>query len=154
MGLGGLERHGVERHGMELGPVELTAAPHRPVAEMNGARRMASAALLTAFAVVSTLTGGVLGHASGGVKEDPALVAAAERAGTAQMAVIVREARPASSGAEALIRRMGGRVTHELPIIGSFSDHEEHAWHVKVRQIAAEGPWTLHVYAVCWRRMP
>ena len=35
--------------------------------------------------------------------------------------VIVRESRPASSAAERLVDRLGGRVTHELPLVDGFS---------------------------------
>src|SRR5439155_5205029 len=35
--------------------------------------------------------------------------------------VIVREADPASSGAEDLVRSLGGHITHELQIVGGFS---------------------------------
>src|SRR2546423_717018 len=54
-------------------------------------------------------------------KADPRLVAAARAAGSAEVPVIVRETAPRSDAAEALVRGVGGHVTHELPIVGSFS---------------------------------
>jgi hypothetical protein len=53
-------------------------------------------------------------------KADPAL-ADARRAPSSTLPVIVRESTPASTLAEALVRRLAGHVTHELPIIGRFS---------------------------------
>ena len=57
----------------------------------------------------------------GTTKADPALVSAAHAAPASTLHVIVREATPSSTLAEGLVRRLGGRITHELPIIGSFS---------------------------------
>jgi serine protease AprX len=54
-------------------------------------------------------------------KADPALLKTAEQAGPAPISVIVRESRPRSDRTEALVRRLGGRISHELPIVGGFS---------------------------------
>jgi len=52
---------------------------------------------------------------------DPSLVSLAARDPGAQVRVIVREANPSSETAERLVRANGGRITHELPIVGGFS---------------------------------
>jgi serine protease AprX len=54
-------------------------------------------------------------------KIDPGLLRAAGTAPNSVLSVIVRETAPASSDAEAFVRRLGGKVTHDLPIIGGFS---------------------------------
>jgi serine protease AprX len=54
-------------------------------------------------------------------KVDPSLLTASRRSPYAMERVIVRETMPPSDGAERLVRSLGGRVTHELPIISSFS---------------------------------
>jgi serine protease AprX len=52
---------------------------------------------------------------------DPSLVSLAAKDPGAEVSVIVREANPSSETAERLVRANGGRVTHELPIVGGFS---------------------------------
>src|SRR5688572_10176474 len=54
-------------------------------------------------------------------KADPALLHEAWAHPSSSLPVIVREVSPASDEAEETVRRLGGTVTHELPIIGSFS---------------------------------
>src|SRR5207244_3075198 len=54
-------------------------------------------------------------------KADPALYAQANANPGRTFPVIVREQRPASSAAEDLVKGMGGRVTHELSLVGGFS---------------------------------
>ncbi|MFN2544890.1 MAG: S8 family serine peptidase [Actinomycetota bacterium] len=54
-------------------------------------------------------------------KADPALYALAGSHPDSTFSVIVREAQPSSSSAEDLVRMLGGRVTHELRIVGGFS---------------------------------
>jgi serine protease AprX len=52
---------------------------------------------------------------------DPALASQAAAHPSRAFSVIVREQAPASAAAEGLVRSLGGRVSHELPIVGSFS---------------------------------
>jgi serine protease AprX len=52
---------------------------------------------------------------------DPGLVTQATKDPDAQLHLIIREVNPASDMAERLVRSIGGRVTHELPIVGGFS---------------------------------
>jgi serine protease AprX len=54
-------------------------------------------------------------------KLDPSLWRAAHDHSSATIPVIVRESDPHSEAAEALVRGLGGTVTYELPMIGSFS---------------------------------
>ena len=54
-------------------------------------------------------------------KTDSHLLAQAARHPTARLPVIVRETAPRTSTAERLVRALGGRVTHELNIVGGFS---------------------------------
>ena len=54
-------------------------------------------------------------------KADPALYRAAQAAPASTLPVIVRERTPASTEAEGIVWRLGGRVSRELPIIGSFA---------------------------------
>ena len=67
----------------------------------------------------------VLPAAAGGSpqpsKADPALYSQAQRHPMAELPVIVRELSPRTSTAEDLVRSLGGRVSHELPIVGGFS---------------------------------
>ncbi|HMC37980.1 MAG TPA: S8 family peptidase [Actinomycetota bacterium] len=58
---------------------------------------------------------------SGPAKTDPALQQMAAEHPHTLLPVIVRVASPSPDGAERLVERLGGRVTHELPIIGGFS---------------------------------
>jgi serine protease AprX len=52
---------------------------------------------------------------------DPGLLRAARHAPSSSLEVIVREAIPASSSAEELVRSLGGTVTRELGLVGSFA---------------------------------
>jgi serine protease AprX len=54
-------------------------------------------------------------------KADPALTKMAAAHPASRMSVIVRETNPASLDAERRVWALGGHVTHQLPIIGSFS---------------------------------
>src|SRR5436305_14818691 len=54
-------------------------------------------------------------------KTDSHLLAQAARHPTARLPVIVRETAPRTSTAERLVRALGGRVTHELNVVGGFS---------------------------------
>ena len=54
-------------------------------------------------------------------KADPTLYRQALANPSERFPVIVREADPSTSGAEDLVRSLGGRVTHELGIVGGFS---------------------------------
>ena len=89
------------------------------------ARRIRIVAAAVAVAVVGILAparaGGGSPGAGSAAKVDPSLSVRAGRHPHARLPVIVRETRPAHHDAEALVRRLGGTVSHELPIIGSFS---------------------------------
>src|SRR5262245_31778178 len=52
---------------------------------------------------------------------DPGLVNQLEQNPNRRISVIVREANPASDTAERLVQAVGGKITHELPIVGGFS---------------------------------
>jgi serine protease AprX len=57
----------------------------------------------------------------GYAKVDAALLQVAESEAGSSLSIIVRERRPSSSVAEDLVEELGGRVTHELTIVGGFS---------------------------------
>ena len=63
------------------------------------------------------------GSAQVGAKVDPGVARVAELAPDSTLRVIVRETDPPTDTAERLVSDLGGTVTHELPIIGSFSAH-------------------------------
>jgi serine protease AprX len=75
-------------------------------------------------------------------KVDPGFFAVAARHPGAMVSVIVREASPKADRAERLVRSLGGRVTHELPIVGGFSAVVPGA---AVPELAAS-PDVLHVW--------
>jgi serine protease AprX len=79
-----------------------------------------STILAVALAIVASLLLPVA-RASLLPKADPALLHEARAHPGSSLPVIVREASPASAEAEETLRRLGGSVTHQLPIIGSFS---------------------------------
>ena len=54
-------------------------------------------------------------------KADPSLLRVTESSLRPAVDLIVRETTPTSGDAERLIDRLGGSVTHELPIVGGFS---------------------------------
>jgi serine protease AprX len=54
-------------------------------------------------------------------KVDPGIADAAVQTPGATVRVIVKETVPASAAAETLVRSLGGRVTHQLPIVEGFS---------------------------------
>ena len=54
-------------------------------------------------------------------KLDPSLLQALLAEPTGSLHVIVREVRPSSTAAERLVDELGGRVTHELPLVEGFS---------------------------------
>src|SRR5919198_824152 len=84
-------------------------------------------ALAVALSIPSTVTTSLSftgrGPSPGPVssKVDPSLLRAAHGSPSAMERVIVRETAASSDQAERLVRDLGGRVTHELPIISSFS---------------------------------
>ncbi|MFN2545736.1 MAG: S8 family serine peptidase [Actinomycetota bacterium] len=75
-------------------------------------------ALIVAALVVQPPVEAAAGIAS---KADPALYAQAAAHPSQTFPVIVREAQPGSDAAESLVRMLGGRITHELRIVGGFS---------------------------------
>jgi serine protease AprX len=58
---------------------------------------------------------------SGRAKVDPELLGEALARPAASLDVIVRESLPTSDAAERLVGSLGGRVTHELPLVDGFS---------------------------------
>ena len=84
-------------------------------------------ALALALSIPSTVTtslsflGRSASPASASSKVDPSLLRTAQRSPQAMEGVIVRETAAPSDQAEGLVRALGGRVNHELPIISSFS---------------------------------
>jgi serine protease AprX len=86
-------------------------------------RSLKAAALWTVLIVTASL----LASAGAGrlspfsSKADPALAKMAASHPGSRLSVIVRETNPASLEAERRVWSLGGHVTHELPIIGSFS---------------------------------
>src|SRR5437868_5436103 len=54
-------------------------------------------------------------------KADPVLAARAARQPSAPFSVIVRKTTPTARAAERDVRSLGGRITHELPIVDGFS---------------------------------
>jgi serine protease AprX len=79
-----------------------------------------SAILTVALAIVASLLLPVA-RASLLQKADPALLHESSARPDSTLGLIVRETNPSSAEAEEVLRRLGGTVTHELPIIGSFS---------------------------------
>ena len=115
-----MERYGVERYRVELGPVELTV--RAPAAGRPGWR--CRRALIPALLLALVLTAGALRPASApdpSRKADPSLWAAARVAGDRPLSVIVRASDHASGEAMDAARRLGGTITHALPIIDGFS---------------------------------
>ncbi|HEV8419872.1 MAG TPA: S8 family peptidase [Actinomycetota bacterium] len=85
-------------------------------------RSIKAAALWTALIVsASLLASAGAGHLSPLSKTDPALAVMAASRPKSMHSVIVRETNPASLDAERRVWALGGQVTHELPIIGSFA---------------------------------
>jgi serine protease AprX len=85
-------------------------------------RSIRAAALWTALVVsASLLASAGAGSLSPLSKTDPILAEIAASRPKATHAVIVRETNPASLDAERRVWALGGQVTHELPIIGSFA---------------------------------
>jgi serine protease AprX len=85
-------------------------------------RSIKAAALWAALIVTASLLASAgAGHLSPLSKIDPALAATATSRPKAMHSVIVRETNPASLDAERRVWALGGQVTHELPIIGSFA---------------------------------
>jgi len=74
-----------------------------------------------ALALAATLVGAVPPQATPLWKTDSHLVASAQAAPASTMSVIVRETAPESDAAEQAVRAVGGRITHELSVIGGFS---------------------------------
>src|SRR6266487_1848647 len=72
---------------------------------------MVSGAAPAALATASTFT----------AKADPSLRASAQASPRSALHVIVRKSAPRSQAAEGVVARVGGTVTHELPIIRGFS---------------------------------
>jgi serine protease AprX len=88
------------------------------------ASRLASKRAWVGFVAAFALLAGILrspASFSGPLRADPGLLHAAASQPATEIPVIVRETAPASGAAERLVRRLGGTVTHELPIIGGFS---------------------------------
>src|SRR6266487_2148789 len=54
-------------------------------------------------------------------RTDPSIARLAHASPKAPVSVIVREQQPSSSAAEDLVRKLGGRITRELPIIRAFA---------------------------------
>jgi serine protease AprX len=86
-------------------------------------RRVVAACL--AFLLAGVLAGSP-GQATGGAtipagKVDPGLLRAMADAPGSTLRLIVKETVPASDVAEDLVRRLGGAITHELPIVSGFS---------------------------------
>jgi serine protease AprX len=97
------------------------AAPARAAAmpSLLGIRRVA-AGLLTVLVAALVVRAPASPEILPG-KVDPGLLRSATSHPNATVPVIVREATPSSDSAETLVRSLGGKVTHELGIIGGFS---------------------------------
>jgi serine protease AprX len=88
----------------------------------RGGRPIRAAALWVALVVAGSLLASAgVGKLSPLSKADPSLTAMAASRPKSMHSVIVRETNPASLDAERRVWALGGRVTHELPIIGSFA---------------------------------
>src|SRR5207245_3559267 len=81
-------------------------------------RRPIVAAVVLAAVATSLLA---LPRADARAKASPALLRQAAAAPREVLDLIIRETSPASGDAERLIGRLGGLVTHELPMVGGFS---------------------------------
>lgn len=84
-------------------------------------RRVRWAAPIAVLAVAGFLLPSVAGSAHRWDKVDPGLVGRVRDAPHSMLPVIVRERTPLDDTAERLVRHLGGQVTHDLSIIGSFS---------------------------------
>jgi serine protease AprX len=89
----------------------------RTVKWLSRALPAAVALVVTALVVQPPATA----TTSAPAKADPALYSRAAAHPSQSFGIIVREATPASADAESLVRSLGGRVTHELRIVGGFS---------------------------------
>jgi serine protease AprX len=85
-------------------------------------RSIKAAALWAALIVTASLLASAgAGHLSPLANADPALAHMAASHPRATVSVIVRKSNPTSFAAERSVWALGGQVTHELPIIGSFA---------------------------------
>jgi serine protease AprX len=86
--------------------------------------RQRSVAILLGVALSASLVVGAPTSAvalAARAKIDPGLLAASGARQGGSLHVIVREVRPSSTTAERLVDQLGGRVTHELPLVDGFS---------------------------------
>ncbi|MGH2555754.1 MAG: hypothetical protein ACRDHO_08580, partial [Actinomycetota bacterium] len=89
----------------------------------RASRSLRAAALWVALIVTTSLlvSAGAGQLSPFSTKADPALAKLAAARPGSRISVIVRETNPASLDAERRVWALGGQVTHQLPIIGSFS---------------------------------
>ncbi len=85
------------------------------------ARRWPVAVALIAFVLSGAVAQARPRPSVSSAKADPSIVAAMAGPDSRTVSVIVRETRPASRAAEDLVRAQGGRITHQLSIVGGFS---------------------------------
>jgi serine protease AprX len=83
--------------------------------------RWAAVAVVTTTMVAGVALAGPAGASTAPAKADRALLASAQASPSARLQVIVRKTAPGSQAAEGVVRRLGGTITHELPIIRGFS---------------------------------
>ena len=87
---------------------------------LTTSNRGGAIALAVVLAVCGVLVG-IVPAAAAAPKMDTYLVRVAQAGGSQQVQVIVRETTPATSAAEQAVRALGGRVTKDLSLIGSFA---------------------------------
>jgi serine protease AprX len=83
--------------------------------------RWAGVAVVATTMVAGVVLAGPAGASTASPKTDSTLAASARGVGSGRLSVIVRKTTPDSPAAENVVRRLGGTVTHELPIIRGFS---------------------------------
>ncbi len=86
-----------------------------------GSRLLGLAVGLAVLAGVACGNVGSDSSVAGKTKVHPSVLRAAEARPSSLLPLIVREATPRSEAAERLVEGLGGTVTHDLSIIGSFS---------------------------------
>ena len=97
-----------------------TARPPSSGRWMHARRNVTGGAVALVLLLFAALATPVLA-AAGPAKADPTLLHAAQARPGSTIQVIVRKSDTSSNAAERVVRALGGRVTHELPIIRSFS---------------------------------
>ena len=112
---------------MELGFLELRKLERGRMGMMRSPMKLRRRLLGAAIGMALVAGVGCSANSASGssaadrAKADPSVLKAMDGHSSSTIPVIVREANPPSDTAERLVKGLGGTVTHDLSIIGSFS---------------------------------